>query len=327
MRANRPKSFPVFLAGTLAAAGALAACSDDDSGTESDAGGLDPVVISLTPITDMAPYYLGVDLGFYEEEGLDVEIVTNQGGAAALPQIMTGDVDFGSANPNTIYVAADQGLEPRILLTTSASTGEEGTDAGAVLSFDPAIESAADLAGATVSVPTFNSIGDVTINHAVDEDGGDHTAINYVELPFPDMTSAMESDQVDAAFLVEPFLTNALNNGAHVVTWNYVAMTDDMPITSLYTSQDTIDERGDVVDRFVEATYRSLDYATENPDEVTRILQTYTELSEEQIAQMNLAVWSRDFNHDGYVAIAEQLVELGTVTEMPDVDSLIHRPE
>jgi hypothetical protein len=42
---------------------------------------------------------------------------------------------------------------------------------------------------------------------------------------------------------------------------------------------------------------------------------------------MNLAVWSRDFNHDGYVAIAEQLVELGTVTEMPDVDSLIHRPE
>lgn len=68
----------------------------------------------------MPPTWPGLLARSYEkllrEEGLDAEILPNHGGAAALLGVMSRQIAFSSANFNILHVAADGGLEPRILL-------------------------------------------------------------------------------------------------------------------------------------------------------------------------------------------------------------------
>ena len=47
--------------------------------------------------------------------------------------------------------------------------------------------------------------------------GGDPAKVKFVELPFPDMPAALQAGQVDAIFVVEPFLTAALGAGRRKV--------------------------------------------------------------------------------------------------------------
>lgn len=313
------------------AATVLAGCAGAGGGSlaeggeqEGSTGDLIPVKVSLTPVADMAPYWLGVAEGFFEDEGLDVTIEPNQGGAAALPAVMSGQFQFSSANPNTLFVAADQGLEPRILLTTAASTGVEGEDTGAiVVPDDSAIQGPADLAGHTVAIPTFNSINEAVVGIAVDKAGGDVDDVEFVEVPFPDMPAALSTGQVDAVAVVEPFLSATLADGGRAVSWMFQEANANLPITLLYTTQQYVEENPDIVDAFTAAARRSFEYATENEQEAREILTSYTKLSPEQIDSITLPRWPADVDVDAVSVIADWIYERGTVDEPVDISSLL----
>ncbi|GLY33474.1 hypothetical protein Kisp02_68390 [Kineosporia sp. NBRC 101731] len=61
----------------------LAACGGSDESSEP--GGTTTVKVGLVPILDVAPVYLGVEQGFFEKQGLKLELQTAQGGAAIVP--------------------------------------------------------------------------------------------------------------------------------------------------------------------------------------------------------------------------------------------------
>src|SRR5690606_33458225 len=92
----------------------LAACSGTpDGGTEGSApedGELTPVTVGVIPIVDVAPIYLGVDQGFFEDEGLDVTLELAQGGAAIVPAVVSGDYQFGFSNNTSLLVGSSKGL-------------------------------------------------------------------------------------------------------------------------------------------------------------------------------------------------------------------------
>lgn len=201
----------------------LSACGDDGSAAgETDGDSLTEITVGVIPIASNAPIYLGDAEGFFEEEGLSLEIRDTVGGAAAIPAVESGDFDFADSNLVSIMVAKDRGLDLTIVATGSASTGDPDEDATAVVvPEDSSIQSPADLAGSTVSVNTLENIGDTTISGVVEADGGDPSRIEYMEVPFPDVPAALSNNQVDAAWVAEPFLTQVLSEGARVITYNY----------------------------------------------------------------------------------------------------------
>ncbi len=50
--------------------------------------------VAVVPVADVAPIYLGVEQGFFEEEGLDVTLQNAQGAAAAVPLLLNGEIQF-----------------------------------------------------------------------------------------------------------------------------------------------------------------------------------------------------------------------------------------
>lgn len=67
-----------------------------DSQQDAADGELTEVSIGVIPIVDVAPIYLGVQEGIFEEHGLDVDLTLAQGGAAIIPAVMSGDFDGSS---------------------------------------------------------------------------------------------------------------------------------------------------------------------------------------------------------------------------------------
>jgi NitT/TauT family transport system substrate-binding protein len=307
----------------------LTACggSDDEEGGSAGgnaSGGTQEVTAGVIPIVDVAPIYLGVDQGFFEDCGLSVTLESGQGGAAIVPGVANGDFEFGFSNVTSLLVAASKGLPLQMVANGVATTGEQGNDYGAVVALpDSGIQDPADLAGKRVAVNTLNNIGTTTVNESVRQAGGDPSTIEYTELPFPDMGAALELGNVDAIWVVEPFVTAATDAGGQVVASNFVDTAENLTVATYFTSRQYAEQNPEAVDCFVEGMGQALTYAQENPDAVREVLSTYTQISPEVSAAMILPEWPTEINDESVQTLADLAVQDGLIDEVPDLDQLL----
>jgi NitT/TauT family transport system substrate-binding protein len=305
----------------------LAACGGDDSADSSGGGGgsdeVRSIRVGVIPIVDVAPIYLGVEQGFFEDRNIDVELVPGSGGAAAVPGVVSGDYDFSFGNVTSILLAESQGLPLKVVANGVSSTADPATDFSAVVvPADSPIQSVADLAGRRVAVNNLKNIGEVTIRKGVEDAGGDPASVEFLELPFPDMPAAVANGDVDAAWVVEPFVTVATAQGARAVFYPFAHPIEDLTVATYFTSEQVIQEDPDLVDDFQAAINESLEYASSNPDEVRRILLTYTQIPEEAAQAIRLPSWPQEVNWESVEVVAGLMTDFGISEETADVDAL-----
>jgi NitT/TauT family transport system substrate-binding protein len=188
---------------------------------------------------------------------------------------------------------------------------------------DSDIEDAADLADRTVAVNTLNNIGDTTIRKVVDDAGGDPAAVEFVEMGFPDMPAAVAGGQVDAAWIVEPFLTMALQQGAKVVASNFAETDPELMIASYFTSEQEIAENPETVEAFTAAMDKSLAYAEEHPDETRAVLDTYTEIDPSVKEAMVMPRFAPGLEASSFEVLADLGMDYGMFDEPVDVSKLL----
>jgi NitT/TauT family transport system substrate-binding protein len=314
----------------MACIGLLAACGGDGDGGGGDGGGggsQEPVTLTvgLIPIADVAPLYLGMDQGFFEEENLTIETQFAEGGAAIVPSVISGDYQIGFSNTTSLIIAATQNVPLQIVSqgVLGGETTDEGWDA-VMAAKDSSIRSPQDLEGKRIAVNTLQNIGPVTINTVLDEEGADYSTVEYVEVPFPEMIPALGSGDVDAVFVVEPFVSQGKAEGARTILYPYEQTTPGLTVATYFASREYIEQNGDVVDRFVRAMNKSLEYAQENPDEARQIVPEYTEIPPEVAEAMTLPQWSSDLNVPTIEMMADLAEQYGFIDEVPDLNDLIH---
>ncbi len=319
--------FPLTVAATAAAV-LLAACGGPSgSGSEGSAsadGELTAVKVGVIPIVDVAPIYLGVQEGFFEDHGLDVTLEPAQGGAAIVPAVVSGEYQFGFSNVTSLLVGLSQGLPVKAVAPGNFSTGETGADFGAVVApADSDIASAVDLVGRTVAVNTLNNIGDTTIRYVVDAGGGDPAAVEFVEMAFPEMPAAVTGGQVDAAWLVEPHLTLAVEQGAKIVSSNFVETDHDLLVAAYFTSDQEIAEDPETVEAFTAAMEESLTYAAQHPAETRAVLDTYTEIDPVVREVMVMPRFAPGLEASSFQVLADLGLKYGMFDKPVDVSRLL----
>lgn len=313
-----------------AAALALTACDSDQTSSAEDTNEsaatseVQSITVGVMPLVDLAPLHLGVETGIFESHGLDVELVAAQGGAAIIPAVTSGQYEFGFSNPTSLIVANSRGVDVKIIGPGGTSSGNEETDYGAtVVTEDSSITSASELEGHSVAVNTLNNISDSTVKEAVRNDGGDPAELDLIELPFPDMIPAIQQGNVDAAFLVEPFLTMGLEEGLQPIAWNWMEVSPDLTASSYFTSGALAEERPELVDQFQAALAESAAYAEEHPDETREILTSYTQISEELAQTIRLPRWAESVNEESLERLIEISEQDGLLADAVSLDDLI----
>ena len=318
------KLLPAAVAALTAAA--LAACGGNSSTTPpaSSPGQVDKVNVGVIAIVDVAPIYLGNKQGFFKKHNIDLTLTAAQGGAVIVPGVVSGQYQFAFGNVTSLLVARDKNLPLKILTNGVSSIGVAGKDFGAVVvKGNSPITSAEDLVGKKVSVNNLQNIGDTTVRASVRKAGGDPSKVQFVELPFPDMPAALQNNRVDAAWVVEPFLTQSISQGARPVAWNFVDAAPNLTVATYFTSERMLKEKPDLVKRFTAAMNESLAYADGHPDEVRKILGTYTKIPAAVIAKMTLPKFPAEVNRASIQTLADLALQDGLVKSKPDVAALL----
>jgi NitT/TauT family transport system substrate-binding protein len=309
----------------LVAGLALTACGS--SGSKPGSGGAaktDKITVGVIAIEDVAPIYLGKAKGFFSKRNMDMTLQAGSGGSASISGVVSGQFQFAFANITSLLVARDKGLPLKILANGNASTGVTGKDFGAVVvKADSPIKTPKDLAGHTVSVNNLKNILDTTIRSSVRKDGGDPSTVKFVELAFPDAPAAVLNGRVDAAGVVEPFLTIAISQGARPVSWCLVDTAPNLTIAAYFTREQTIKGNPDLVKRFTDAINESLTYAREHPDEAREILKTYTKIPADVIPKITLPAWPADLNRDSIATLAQLAQQDGLISKPADLAALL----
>ena len=311
---------------TLACAAAMPACGDDDEdgGGGGAEAGPTTLRVGVIPIADVAPLYLGMKQGFFEEQQLEIEPQLAEGGAAITPAVLSGDFQIGFSNTISLLIAASQDLPVEIISQgVLAGTTEEDAWADLLVLKDGPIKEPADLEGKTIAVNTLKNICEVTIKASLEKDGVAVDELKFAEVPFPDMNAALEAGRVDGACVVEPFVSQGKAGKARGIDPFYVRTAPDLTVATYFTSKQYAEENADVVDRFVEAMNKSLTYAQENPDAVRDVLLEYTEIPPEAAEQIKLPVWRPDLNEPTIELLSELSVKYGLIEEKPDLGELI----
>lgn len=305
----------------------LAACGDSSDSAAAPAGGAaagapetTEITVGVQPFAEVSAFYLAVQEGLFEDEGLTVTPeVAAGGGAGLIPGLVSGDLQFAYSNYVSVVQAASRGLPLRVVRENDRP-GVQG------LYSLPAsgITSPADLAGKKVAINGLGNIMELTTRAALDENGVDPDSVSFVELPPADFLSAMKLGNVDAAWLVEPFVSiGTKTEQAQLVLDVFDGPTAELPVAGWVAAEQFTAENPETVAAFQRAMDQALQMAADDPSLVAGILPTYTQLTPEVAAGLNPISFAVD-NQPGDISQVEELMrEYGITEDEVDTDELI----
>ncbi|MDU5807080.1 MAG: ABC transporter substrate-binding protein [Peptoniphilus harei] len=226
-------------------------------------------LLDWEPNVNHAGLYVAMDKGFFEEEGIEVEV--NQppaNGAEAL--VASGKADFGVSYQDTIApaFASDEPLP----VTALAAIINHNTS-GIISLKEKGIERPKDMEGhnyATWGLPIEQAI----LKQVITDDGGD---FSKVELLPENVVNAVQaiSGKIDSVWVF--FQVDGVLAAKENVPINYFAFRDISPVFDYYTpiliaNNDFLNIKEDVAKRFMRAFIKGYEYAAENPKEAAEIL-------------------------------------------------------
>jgi NitT/TauT family transport system substrate-binding protein len=161
----------------------------------------------------VVPYEFTRARGFFEEEGLAVELVYTRGGNAAMQALVGGAVDYAATSFDVALQAFANGAEIRRF----ATTGRLPLFALAVAPGETeAITTLPDLAGKTVGVSALGNADHTILLYLLAEAGVDAGSVEFAVLG-PNLFEALRRGQIAAGMVQEPALTLIVEAGGTVL--------------------------------------------------------------------------------------------------------------
>jgi NitT/TauT family transport system substrate-binding protein len=305
---------------------ALASCGGDDSSDGGGGGSEGPrtITVGTLPIANAAPMYLGMRKGFFEAEGLRIKPHVGEGGAALIPALMSDQDQFAFVGVIPAITAVAKNLPIKIVTSSDDAAATEDKDwQTLVVPKGSSIRTVEDLPGKTIAVNALRGLAEVVISRSLEKQGVDYKKVKLLEIPFPEMPAALEDNRVDAALLTEPFLSAVLARGGTQIDAPSVETVPSFPNGVYVASEKYIAENGDVVDRFSRAMNKSLDYAQAHPDEVRKIIPTFTKTPAAAAAKLRLPAFDSKLDQKGIELEAQLTAKYGIIEKAPAYEDLV----
>lgn len=281
------------------------------------------LTVGVLPLADYAAVYWARDHGFFEREGLTVELEPLQGGPIGVQKVITREVDFSFSNVISSSIAAARGAPIRTVVVTS-SLGPGGL--GIFVNPDSPIQDINDLDGRTISINTTNSIGDVAFRNLAESLGAD-VHPNWVEVPFNEVIRGVQANSIDAGYLPEPFASAAREAGLREVVPLAEGPNVGLPVSNFIASEPFLAQNPDTTAAFVRAMYAAGVDITERIDEFRAWLPGVAGVSPEVAQHMALPVFEEELDIDRLQALGDTLVDQGLLAEFDATEFAYLLPE
>ncbi|MGG3891068.1 ABC transporter substrate-binding protein [Metabacillus fastidiosus] len=253
------------------------------------------VILDWTPNTNHTGLYVALEKGYYEEEGLDVEII-QPSESTTVTLVAAGKGDFGVSFQEDVTYAltSDEKLPIKAI-----STIIQHNTSGFAAPKEKNITSIKDFEGKVYGgwgSPSEEAI----LKNVMEANGADFNKLKIVNLGNDDFFAATKK-HVDFGWIFEGW--TGLEAQLNGIELNYFPVKDLDPILDYYTpllitNKQLIAENPDKVRKFLAATSKGYEYAIENPDESAEILLKYAPELNKDLVHVSQKFLSEQYSKD-----------------------------
>ncbi len=318
------------LAFSLTGCGLLGGSDENSGGNEggdSGSGKLEQtdIRVGTLPVVDTGPFYLALENGYFEDEGLNVEPVEMASGPAGMQALIGGDVDVAIASyPAPIAAQANEVGDFKIIADALAAKTGHVT----VVSMpNSTLKTPQDMPGKRIAITAKNSFTDLAPMSVLESLNVDFSTIDWREMKFPDMIAALQRGDVDGAVLVEPFRTVAEQQlGATVVFDAASGPTAEMPMSG-YTALGGDDGFATKAPNSVEAFQRALAKAQAEAQAdrsvVEPMLVKYAHIDEAIAPLMTISTYGTTLDAQRVQRVSDLLSHFNVIPKPVDVSTMV----
>mgnify|MGYP001182188474 CR=1 FL=1 len=222
------------------------------------------------------PLTIAEQLGFFRDEGLQVELIDFAGGAKALQAMMGGGADVVSGGFDHVMVMRARGQNLRAFVLQGATPA---ISLGVAKERAMQYRSPRDLKGMKIGVSAPGSSTHAFINHLLASVGLDPDDVSIIGVGTgPAAVAAMQAGHLDAIASIEPAITLLEKSGVIKVVVETVSVQgakavfgSPLPSGSLYTRDEFIKANPNTVQALTNAMVRALKWLkAATPDDVAK---------------------------------------------------------
>ncbi len=217
----------------------------------SSAADLIPFKIGISaPVVTVLPVWLAQSQGFYEKEGLKVDVINMEGGSKGIQVLLSGNIQGMHVGVAPIVLANKAGAELRAITSTINTIPF-------TIFTTPDIKSPKDLKGKNIGISSFGAETDIAVTLMLQKFGLSRSDVTISQLGGSGKRlAALLAGRVDAVPLIEPTITIAKEKGFNPLMDLEAAKTpwifDSVVVTRTY-----LREHADILTRFVRAYVRA----------------------------------------------------------------------
>jgi len=209
-----------------------------------------------------APMYVAIEKGFFEEEGIEIELILTPGADRVAAAVLSNDVEVGFAGPESaIYVY--NGGEEDYLVTFAGLTKRDGqfiVSRSDIKNFE-----LKDMVGKTVLAGRVGGMPLLNFQNALrNADINERDLTINTSIEFAALAGAFIGNNGDFVNLFEPLATKLEKEGFGFIVGSVGQLSGEVPYTCFYARKSFIENNEDLLIGFNNAIARGLKFVEEN---------------------------------------------------------------
>lgn len=279
-----------------------------------------------------APQYAAINLGYFEQEGLDINLTTAQGADKVVAAVLSGDSDIGFCGPEaTIYVM--QGGEENYPVNFAQLTNKDGSflvgrkdEEG---NFDYS-----DLKGKYIIAGRAGGMPEMTLEYVLKKNGIDikNDVTLDTSVQFAAMAGAFVGGTGDYVALFEPSATQVEENNQGYVIKSIGEESGEVPYTVYNARKDFISDNPEIIQGFTNAIAKGLEYVNNASSEeiADNIISFFPDNDKETLIKVidrykSIDAWSESplLTQEAFNRLQDIMSMAGHLDEKADYESLV----
>ena len=256
------------------------------------ASAVEKLRVSIIPINDVTPLFSAIKQGYFAEEGLEIDTAPSAGGAVGIPGLVAGSYDIVYGNVVSMLLAAQQGIDIRVIAPGTKVEKVEDDASAMVVRSDSGIATGKDLEGKNVGVNTRNNVIWLYARAWIKASGGDPDKVTYREVPHPQLEDALRQKQIDAGFMVIPYVALATAKPEFkAIAHPYSTVQLGVDVGEYLTTSKFLIERPETAAKFLRALRRGIEWynANRGTPPLLEIVSGFTKIDVELLKKVNMS--------------------------------------
>jgi len=278
-----------------------------------------------------APMYVAIENGYFEDEGIDLEVVTGFGADKTMTAVLSGEADIGFMGPETTVYAYNEGANDKVI-NFAQLTQRAGNFV--VARKDMPDFQWSDLKGKTVLGGRAGGMPEMVFEYVLKSQGIDPASDLTIDqsIDFGSTAAAFSGGTGDFSIEFEPGATNLEKEDAGYVVASVGVDSGYVPYTAFSAKDSYIQKNPKVIQHFTNALQKGMDYVNKHSSkEIAKIIAPqFKDSDQTTIATIVERYKSQDtwktnliFSKESYDLLLNILEDSDVLSERPPYEDLI----